>query len=195
MSELAHDRFAVVSSDDELLILVNERDEEVGSADKATCHDGDGLLHRAFSVLLFNSRGELLLQKRASSKRLWGGYWSNSCCSHPRAGESMAEASQRRVREELGLSAELTYLYKFQYLARFGDLGSENELCSIYIGVSDDVPSTNSNEISEWRYVSRADLDRELSQSPEAYTPWFKLEWQEVCSKYSEQLSAILGDA
>lgn len=191
MVELAHDRFAIVSSDSDQLILVNEQDEEIGCADKLACHDGEGLLHRAFSVLIFNSKGELLLQKRAEQKRLWGGYWSNSCCSHPRHGESMEEASQRRVLEELGLHATLCYLYKFQYQANFGEEGSENELCWVYIGLSDDEPITNPNEISAWRYVSPDALDDELELSPAAFTPWFKMEWQEIKRVHSAAMASL----
>lgn len=188
---LAHDKFAIVSSDSDQLILVNEHDEEIGSADKLVCHDAEGMLHRAFSVLIFNDKGELLLQKRAAEKRLWGDYWSNSCCSHPRLGETMAEASQRRLWEELGLKAELTYLYKFQYHANFGDAGSEHELCWVYIGRCNDQPSTNSNEISECRYISPAALEAELECNEDAFTPWFKLEWQAIRDNYSAQLEAL----
>ncbi|TVZ40197.1 isopentenyl-diphosphate delta-isomerase [Alteromonadaceae bacterium 2753L.S.0a.02] len=195
MEELAHDRFAVVSSESDLLILVNDKDEELGSADKASCHDKDGILHRAFSILIFNSQGELLLQKRSPDKRLWGGFWSNSCCSHPRFGETMPEASERRLWEELGLRSNLTFLYKFQYHADFGAAGAERELCWVYAGISDEPPSTNSNEISEWRYVSKAKLDAELERTPEAFTPWFKMEWQEIFRSHKSTLNRLFeGD-
>ncbi|WP_018014062.1 isopentenyl-diphosphate Delta-isomerase [Teredinibacter turnerae] len=192
MEELAHDPHAVVSSDDDLLILVNEDDEELGAADKASCHDNNGVLHRAFSILIFNSNGDLLLQKRSSEKRLWGDFWSNSCCSHPRKGETMEYASHRRLWEELGLRAELTFLYKFKYQATFGDAGAEHELCWVYIGVSDDTPSTNAHEISEWRYVSKASLDHELETQPQNFTPWFKLEWEEIHRSHGVTLSEVL---
>ncbi len=192
MEDLAVDRCAVVSSESDLLILVDENDNELGSADKGSCHDNEGILHRAFSVLIFNSRGELLLQKRAPGKRLWGGYWSNSCCSHPRWGETMEQASERRLMEELGLTVDLTYLYKFQYHADFGEMGAERELCWVYLGVSDQPPRTNSNEISEWRYIAPKDLDAELNLTPEAYTPWFKMEWQALLDKYPHELERLL---
>ena len=194
MAELAQDRTAIVSSESDSLILVNDQDEQIGSADKASCHDGEGLLHRAFSVLLFNSEGDLLLQKRAAGKRLWGGFWSNSCCSHPRLGESMEEASQRRVWEELGLRAELTYLYKFQYHANFGDLGSERELCWVFAGVCSDEPSVNANEISEWRYISAAELDEQLIQNRDDFTPWFKMEWERINQQYANVIDSLLSD-
>lgn len=183
---------AVVSFDSDQLILVNSQDEELGSADKLTCHDGDGILHRAFSVLLFNAEGELLIQKRAKEKRLWGDYWSNSCCSHPRLGESMDEACARRMFEELGLRAKLTFLYKFEYHADFGALGAEHELCWVYIGRCDEAPSINENEASEWRYISAEQLEKELEAKADTYTPWFKMEWNEINQHYRSELEEVL---
>src|ERR1700724_859987 len=122
------------ASDSESLILVDEADREVGHLDKAQCHQGRGVLHRAFSLLIFNDAGELLIQQRAPSKRLWPLYWSNSCCSHPRRGESMDAATQRRLGEELGINCPLQFLFKFQYQAQFDATASEHELCSVFIG-------------------------------------------------------------
>ena len=125
----------VAALDSEALILVDEADREVGHLSKAQCHDGQGVLHRAFSLLIFNGEGELLLQQRAASKRLWPLYWSNSCCSHPRRAESMETAIHRRLHEELGLRCPLQFLFKFQYQAQFESAGSEQELCSeVFIG-------------------------------------------------------------
>src|SRR5690625_7361293 len=124
----------MVSSESEELILVDENDRIVGTMSKADCHDGDGVLHRAFSVFLFDADGRLLIQQRVAEKRLWPLYWANSCCSHPRAGEETAEAVPRRLDEELGVSADVEYDYKYQYRARIGPQGSENELCWVFIG-------------------------------------------------------------
>ena len=180
----------VVSSEDEELILVDADDREQGHLSKAACHDGTGVLHRAFSAFLFNAAGELLLQQRAESKRLWPGYWSNSCCSHPRRGESMAIATQRRLDEELNLAADLRFAYKFRYQASYGDLGSEHELCHVFLGsICDDV-RPNAEEISAIRFVSADTLDRELSESPEHFTPWFKLEWDALKTDHSAILEA-----
>lgn len=170
----------VVSSEAEELILVDEDDRTVGYRSKAGCHDREGLLHRAFSVFIFNRQGEVLLQQRAAGKRLWPLYWSNSCCSHPRRGESMDEAVQRRLDQELRITCPLRFLYKFQYQARFGDEGSEHELCSVYIGRSDDLVRANATEINDCRYVLPDALDWELESNPDAFTPWFKLEWPQV---------------
>ena len=105
------------SPESELLILVDTHDQETGSLGKAECHDGDGILHRAFSVFLFNDRGELLLQQRSADKRLWPMYWTNTCCSHPRQGESMQVATERRLQQELNTASTLEFIYKFEYQA------------------------------------------------------------------------------
>jgi len=105
----------IVSSENELLILVDNDDKETGNLSKAECHDGDGILHRAFSVFLFNDQGELLLQQRGAEKRLWPMYWTNTCCSHPRQGESMDLATERRLQQELNTGSALEFVYKFEY--------------------------------------------------------------------------------
>jgi len=180
----------IVSSDREPLILVDDDDREVGTLAKGACHDGDGVLHRAFSLFVFNPRGELLLQRRSRDKRLWPSYWSNSCCSHPRAGESMEEATHRRLRQELGMGATLRYLFKFKYHARFQDEGSERELCSVYAGISTDEVRPNLSEVAQWRWITPAALDGELATEPDAFTPWFKLEWPRL----RQRLGEILAD-
>jgi isopentenyl-diphosphate delta-isomerase len=180
----------VVSSEAEELILVDDQDREHGYLSKAACHDGAGILHRAFSAFLFNPAGELLLQQRADSKRLWPGFWSNSCCSHPRRGESMATATGRRLAEELNIAAELNFVYKFRYHAAFGELGSEHELCHVFLGRIDGEVRANAEEIAATRFVSAAALDRELSESPDRFTPWFKLEWDALTGEYSDLLDA-----
>lgn len=178
----------IVSSESEELILVDADDREIGFGSKAECHDGDGTLHRAFSLFLFNESGELLLQQRGADKRLWPGYWSNSCCSHPRRGESLEVATARRLDDELNLSAELEHVYHFCYQARFGEPGSENELCHVFLGrISGDV-HPNESEIDAVRFVSVAELDAELCETPDVFTPWFKQEWESLKSEYREQL-------
>ncbi len=178
-----------MSSEEELLILVDEHDNESGSLSKAACHDGGGVLHRAFSVFLFNSNGELLLQQRASGKRLWPLFWSNSCCSHPRQGESIDVAASRRLSDELHASADLEFVYRFSYQASFGELGSENEMCHVFLGSLEEEPRANETEIEALRYVSAAELDREFEKEPEQFTPWFKLEWERLNSEFAETLA------
>ena len=172
----SRDAVPPVSSDSDLLILVDSADNPVGGHDKARCHDADGILHRAFSLFIFNSRRELLMQQRAFGKRLWPGYWSNSCCSHPRVGESMNTAVERRLAEELSLSTSLSFIYKFEYHARFSDVGSEHELCSVYIGFTDQQPIVHPEEVAAWRWISTESVERELADTPESFTPWFRLE-------------------
>ncbi len=178
----------IVSSESEELILVDESDNELGYLSKQQCHDGDGILHRAFSLFVFNAVGELLLQKRSADKRLWPLFWSNSCCSHPRQGESMAVATSRRLQEELDIHADLEFVYKFSYRAQFGEHGSENELCSVFLGRTDQTYSANSNEIAEARFVSADELISELRAIPEEFTPWFKMEWERLYGEFTEKL-------
>jgi len=184
-----NDNHRIVSSEDEELILVDRDDKEIGHLSKALCHDGDGVLHRAFSLFLFNDSGELLLQKRSGSKRLWPGFWSNSCCSHPRRGESMQVATLRRLRDELNIETSLERVYWFCYTADFGDAGSENELCHVYLGKVRGDLQPNDSEISDARFVSLHSLEEEFARTPERFTPWFKLEWQELNEVYGEQLA------
>ncbi|MDP7040502.1 MAG: isopentenyl-diphosphate Delta-isomerase [Myxococcota bacterium] len=180
-----------VSFADEPLILVNADDEVLGHQDKASCHDGQGILHRAFSVFIFNSAGEVLLQERSAQKRLWPNIWANTCCSHPREGEEVPNAALRRLNEELGIEADLEFLYKFEYQASYTDKGSEHELCWVLIGQSDSAPQTNANEIAQTRYIKPDDLDAALKEKPQAYSPWLHLEWAELRQKYWAQIEAM----
>ncbi len=183
------DTHRIVSSESEELILVDHDDREIGTLSKALCHDGDGVLHRAFSLFLFNEAGELLLQQRAPAKRLWGGYWSNSCCSHPRRGESLATATSRRLSDELNFETALEHVYSFCYQASFGEAGSENELCHVYLGRAAEEILPNGSEIASIRFVSAAALDAEFHATPEHFTPWFTKEWQELKENYRAQLA------
>ncbi len=181
-----------VSSDDEALILVDEHDQEIGYLSKGQCHAADGILHRAFSVFLFDARGRLLIQKRGRDKRLWPLYWSNSCCSHPRRGESMTIATGRRLREELGMTAALEFLYKFTYQASFGDAGAEHELCWVYIGLANTPVRANNTEIEDWRFVSPEELDRLMNRQAQLFTPWFKLEWAQLRSEFQDRIDHLV---
>lgn len=189
MADLSASReFEVVSSEDEELILVDESDRVVGHLSKAECHDGEGILHRAFSIFIFNRVGEVLLQRRSSEKRLWPLFWSNSCCSHPRRGETMDEAVVRRLQQELGMTSALEFLYAFQYHASYEDLGSEHEMCRVYVGLSDDEPRPNPNEIADHRWIDPTQLDQELQSVPGYFTPWFQMEWPRVRDAYRSAL-------
>ncbi len=180
-------------ADCESLILVDEADRQVGHLSKVQCHEGRGVLHRAFSLLIFNAAGELLLQQRAASKRLWPLYWSNSCCSHPRLNETMEAATQRRLYEELGLRCPLRFLYKFQYQAQFDAGGAEQELCSVFIGRGQEPVRIDRNEILAWRWVSPQALDAEIaSGGDECFTPWFLLEWARVSRDHRNALRDLI---
>jgi isopentenyl-diphosphate delta-isomerase len=178
-----------IGADSESLILVDEADREVGHLDKARCHQGRGVLHRAFSLLIFNPAGELLLQQRAASKRLWPLYWSNSCCSHPRRAETMEAAIHRRLYEELGLRCPLQFLFKFQYQAQFDAAGAEQELCSVFIGRSADPVRVDPNEILAWRWISPENLQAELAAGAKQFTPWFLMEWERIRRDHHAVLS------
>ncbi|MFK8052586.1 MAG: hydroxymethylglutaryl-CoA reductase, degradative [Woeseiaceae bacterium] len=183
----------VVSFESEELVLVDENDNVTGHLPKADCHHGDGILHRAFSLFIFNDQGEVLLQQRAADKRLWGGYWSNSCCSHPRRGEQMDEATHRRLHQELGCSADLRFVYKFQYQASFGSAGSENELCSVYVGRLKDAVRANRTEVDQWQFLSPEAVDRWLAEDPDTLTPWFKMEWSRLRDEFGENLADLMA--
>ena len=171
-----------VSSPNENLILVDGNDDELGAMSKWDCHQGDGTLHRAFSIFIFNSEDKLLLQQRSSVKPLWPLYWSNTCCSHPCKGESMEVATIRRLKEEIGISCPTKYLYKFEYQARYKDIGSEREICSVYVGRDDGPFNPNMEELAALRFIDIDELSAELEKDTDEYTPWFKLEWREIRS-------------
>jgi isopentenyl-diphosphate delta-isomerase len=175
---------AVVSFDDEMLILVDENDNVIDYKSKIECHQGDGILHRAFSIFIFNSKMEVIMQKRSDNKMLWPMFWSNTCCSHPRKGEVMEEAAHRRLSEEIGFDTRLEYLYKFIYQANYKAVGAENELCSVFIGKSDEQVVVNENEIADWKFISIPDLSESVAEKPDEFTPWFKKEWELLTTKY-----------
>jgi isopentenyl-diphosphate Delta-isomerase len=182
----------IVSSEKEELILVDQDDVEVGHIDKQSAHDAGGLLHRAFSLFIFDRDGRLLMQQRSADKRLWPNFWSNSCCSHPRRGETMEEATARRLRDELNIDAELEFVYKFAYQASYDDLGAENELCWVYLGRTRDAIVPNRNEITATGWMSSSELERKLEEKPAQFTPWFKLEWQCLNQDHAQVLGKYL---
>ena len=178
----------VISDDHDLLILVDSSDEQIGALDKEACHNGSGKLHRAISVFIFNDDGDLLIQQRHTQKRLWGGVWSNSCCSHPRVGEETDVAAHRRVAEELGLKTDLNFLFKFEYRALDAEFGTEHELCSVYAGRVDCEPIVNTTEIQAWEWVPSAELSQRVKQTPKDFTPWLQIEWARINAEFPEDL-------
>jgi isopentenyl-diphosphate Delta-isomerase len=185
---------AVVSFDDEPLVLVNDGDEAIGFATKGRCHDGEGLLHRAFSVFLFSPEAEVLLQQRSRQKRLWPGAWSNACCSHPRRGETLEGALRRRLYEELSLETPVRFLFKFRYHARYDTSSAEHELCHVYAGFFSRKPAVNANEIAATTIMTAAALDTDVATRPERYTPWLKLEWARLRGEAWSTVQQFLAD-
>jgi isopentenyl-diphosphate delta-isomerase len=188
-------RDEIVSNASEELILVDDQDREIGSDSKSACHRGSGILHRAFSIFIFNEADELLLQQRSGSKPLWPLYWSNTCCSHPRQGESMELAVSRRLRQELGFESPLTYLYKFRYQAQFGEQGAEHEFCWVYFGRYNGPVDANVSEIADWRFIDIKSLNLELETGSDRFTPWFKLEWERIQADFLGDILARRGAA
>jgi isopentenyl-diphosphate delta-isomerase len=180
-----------VSFDDEQLILVDSQDQITGYASKIDAHRGRGVRHRAFSIFLFDPAGRVLLQQRSPGKTLWGGYWSNTCCSHPRKGESLEIASQRRLQEELGVTAPLRFLFQFEYHAQFNDQGAEHELCSVLIGRLDSAQQLvpHPAEIQSTQWLAPEQIDHWVSNDPDTLTPWLKSEWQTIRNDFWQQLT------
>jgi isopentenyl-diphosphate delta-isomerase len=159
---------------EEQVILVDEFDVESGAIGKLRAHR-DGLLHRAFSIFLFNDAGEMLLQRRSMIKYHSPGLWTNTCCSHPRPGESTLHAANRRLSEEMGMSCFLTELYAFVYKADVGAGLVEHEFDHVFTGTSNATPRPNLDEVMEFRYVRVEDIVAEVSENPAAFTPWFRI--------------------
>lgn len=153
--------------------LVNDDDEIIGSGEKLDVHE-KGLLHRAFSILIYNKRGEMLIQQRALSKYHSPGLWTNTCCSHPHVGETMEQAISRRLVEEMGFVCELKYQFKFQYKASFSNGLTEHELDHVYKGFYDSEVTINLEEVDSYKWVSKSILLKDIAENPDNYTYWFK---------------------
>ena len=158
---------------EEHVILVDELDNEIGTMPKLEAHQKNQL-HRAFSVFIWNSKNEMLLQKRASGKYHSPNLWTNACCSHPRQNESTIDAAHRRLQEEIGITTKLTHSFQFIYQVAFENNLFENELDHVFIGKYDATPALNLDEVSEYRWVRMEDLQKEIEQAPSTFTYWFK---------------------
>lgn len=159
---------------EEYVVLVNNSDEVLGLMEKQQAHI-NGLLHRAFSVFLFNDKNEILLQKRSSQKYHSPLQWTNAVCSHPREGESYYDGALRRLHEELGITAQIEEKFHFIYKADVGGGLWEHELDHVFVGVYNGDFHLNSEEVDEVRYISMEELDLEISQNPQHFTEWFKI--------------------
>lgn len=166
------------------VVLVDAQDQEIGTLDKLEAHSGGGSLHRAISVFLTDKNNRVLMQKRHPEKLVWGGHWSNSCCTHPFVGESTIDCASRRIQEELGLTVNLVFHFKLKYQASFSKLHAEHELVSVFTGTVDREPSIDLKEISELKWLDPEDLDQELIVKPRDYTPWCIFEWRELRARH-----------
>ncbi len=169
----------------EYLILVDENDEQWGKLEKLLVHQL-GLLHRAFSVFLFNTKGELLLQQRAAGKYHSPGLWTNTCCSHPQFGEQISYALDRRLMEEMGMVCPTQFAFSFIYEAKFNNGLTEHEFDHVYFGITDALPIPRKAEVQNWKYMSLQNLEIAVKNNPEQYTEWMKICLPQVMKHYMD---------
>jgi isopentenyl-diphosphate delta-isomerase len=167
----------------EKVILVDKNDNELGTMEKQEAHV-KGLLHRAFSVFIFNDKNELLLQRRAVNKYHSGGLWTNTCCSHPRQNEKTEDAAKRRLLEEMGMRSTLKKQFDFVYKAKLDNNLYEHELDHVFFGFTNDLPIINPEEVEEYTYKTLEDIGNEMKTTPDKYTEWFKICFREVVNSH-----------
>jgi isopentenyl-diphosphate delta-isomerase len=163
----------------EQVILVDEHDVLTGTMEKMAAHE-KAVLHRAFSVFIFNAQGDMLLQQRAKEKYHSGGLWTNSCCSHPRPGEETLAAATRRLREELGFETPLEKIFDFVYKADFDNGLTEHEFDHVLVGYYDGEINPDANEVSDYAYVSMQEVAASMQEEPGKYTAWFHIAFPKV---------------
>jgi len=169
---------------EENVILVDEMDNQIGLMPKLEAHE-KAVLHRAFSVFIFNSENQLMLQQRALDKYHSPGLWTNTCCSHQREGESNIEAGKRRLKEEMGFVTDLTEVTSFIYKAPFDNGLTEHELDHIMVGYYNEEPIINTTEVADWKWVTIDDVKKDIVQNPDMYTAWFKI----IFDKFYEHIN------
>jgi isopentenyl-diphosphate delta-isomerase len=172
----------------EFLILVDENDNPLDKMEKLMVHQL-GLLHRAFSVFIFNTKGELLMQQRAASKYHSGGLWTNTCCSHPRFGEEISSAIDRRLQEEMGMHCKTSFAFSFTYKTTFANGLTEHEFDHVYFGVTDETPIPEKAEVENWKYVSIEKLENDIMHHPEMYTEWMKISLPQVKAYFKDHFT------
>lgn len=179
---------------EEKVVLVNELDELIGVENKTRAHLL-GALHRAFSVFIINADGQLLLQKRAQTKYHSKGLWSNTCCGHPRLGETIEQASRRRLWEEMGIHSDLRKLFEFIYRANVDEGLIEHEYDHILIGWFDGVPQPDPDEVAEWKWADLKIVTVDLKAHPERYTYWFRISFDRFLQTVAaQQIDSDNGD-
>ncbi len=159
---------------DEYLILVDKNDNPIGLEEKVKCHLPNGKLHRAFTALIFDKEGRLLITRRSQSKMLWPGDWDGTVASHPREKETYVSSAERRVPEEIGISCKFDYLFKFEYHVPYKDIGSENEICATLLGIVEKSSKLNlvKEEIDETKWITADELIQDIQKHPKIYCPW-----------------------
>ena len=167
----------------EYVILVNQKDKPLGTMEKMTAHE-KARLYRAFSVFIFNSKGQLLLQQRAAQKYHSPLLWTNTVCSHPRQGEKTIDAAHRRIEEEMGFDCEFYEAFSFVYKAEVGQGLTEHEFDHVFIGISNVEPSPNPDEVCGWKYIDLNTLEKDVEENPDNYTIWFKIALAEVLAYF-----------
>jgi len=160
----------------EYILIVDENDNVIGKEEKWKCHEGNGILHRAFTVMVVNKKNEFLITKRSEKKRLWPGFWDGSISSHVHEGETYEDAIRRRFPEELGVACkDLEYLFKIRYQTPYKNVGSENEIDAFFLARGIDEIHPNKEEISDWKFLSLEKLEEDMKKNPEKYAPWFRI--------------------
>jgi len=170
---------------EEKVILVDNNDRPLGELEKLQAHQ-KGLLHRAFSVFVFNSKGDMLLQRRALTKYHSPGLWTNACCSHPRPGEEVLEAAHRRLQEEMGFDTDLVKAFDFVYNSDVGQGLTEHEFDHVFLGTYNNNPVINQDEVHEWRFTPVKQIVDDMNQNPDRYTVWFKIAFDRLIKYYEE---------
>ncbi|XOB40538.1 MAG: isopentenyl-diphosphate Delta-isomerase [Candidatus Nealsonbacteria bacterium] len=155
------------------IIIVDQNDSEIGTGEKLITHK-EGKLHRAFSVFLFNSKGEMLIQKRAKTKYHSPSLWSNACCSHPRPNQKLEKEVKKRLKEEMGIECDLKEIFSFVYKAKIGNL-IEHEFDHVFLGKFNGKPKPNKEEVQAWKWITIKNLKADIKKNPQNYTYWFKL--------------------
>jgi len=167
-----------------MVILIDENDLQIGTMSKLEAHE-KALLHRAFSVFIFNSKGEVLMQQRANDKYHSAGLWTNTCCSHPFPGEETIAAANRRLSEEMGMTTDLKFIFKFKYKAQFDNELTEHEIDHVFVGQTDELPTINHSEVASYKYMKIDEIQQDMSSHPERYTVWFQIIFAEFIHELS----------
>lgn len=175
-----------LTSKKEFVVLVDANDNDIGTMEKMEAHE-KAVLHRAFSIFLFNTKGEMLIHQRAFSKYHTPGLWTNACCSHPRMGETLQQATSRRLREEMGMEAEIHKIFHFLYKADVGQGLIEHEVDHVFVGATDVLPNINREEVETYAYINLDELRTDIKLHPEKYTAWFKIAFDRVEEYYKNK--------